>query len=98
MHLNFIPSLQEYLNEPSGHHFCLIYISSCSKALLTDADDQKIIPQKLDRYNAAAHLNALYQFGHIEFAPHKTFSLIISLKTSEHPPLFLNDYNISEIN
>jgi len=61
-----------------------------------------IIFQKSDCYNAAAQinadLNALYQFGHpwnIEFAPHKTFSLIISLKTdiSEHPPLFLNDYN-----
>jgi len=53
----------------------------------------KIIPQKLDCCNAAAQinvdLNALYQFGHpwnIEFSPHMTFSLIISLKTniSEH--------------
>ena len=67
----------------------------------------KIIPQKSDHYNAAAQintdLNALCQFGcpwSIEFAPHKTLSVIISLKTdvSEHPPLFLNDYSISEVN
>ena len=36
----------------------------------------------------------------IEFAPSNTSSLIISLKSniSEHPPLFLNDYHISEVN
>ena len=73
------------------------------------ADDHtllKVIPQKTDRCNAAtqlnADLNALYHFGHswhMEFAPSKTSSLIISLKSniSEYPPLFLNDYYISEV-
>ena len=74
------------------------------------ADDHillKIIPQKSDHCNAAAQLNAdlnaLYQFGrpqNIEFVPYKAFSLIISLNTNilQHPSLFLNDYNISEVN
>ena len=74
-------------------------VKHCS--IIGYADDHtllKIIPQKSDHYNAATQLN---QFGHpwnIEFTPYKTFSLIISLKTniSEHPPLFLNDYHISE--
>ena len=73
---------------------------------MTIATLSKIIPLKSDCGNAAAQLNedlkVLCQFGlprNIEFAPHKTFSLIVSLKSgvSEHPPLFLNNCRISEV-
>ena len=72
------------------------------------ADDHTLlmtIPAKNDRVVAANHLNAdltaLYEYGkpwNIIFAPAKTSSLIISLKSgmSEHPPLFLNDIQIPE--
>ena len=55
---------------------------------------------------AAAHLNAdlaaLCEYGtcwNIEFAPLKTFSLVISLKSdiSDHPPLYLNAVHIPEV-
>ena len=74
------------------------------------ADDHsllKIIPNKTDQTAAASALNcdlaALYHFGltwKIKFPPNKTCSLLISLKhdlqSSPHPPLFLNNSNISE--
>ena len=49
-----------------------------------------------------ADLTALYEYGqpwNIIFAPAKTSSLVISLKTgiSEHPPLFLNNIQIPEV-
>jgi len=73
------------------------------------ADDHTLlttIPTKNNRGVAADHLNtdltALYEYGkpwNIIFAPAKTSSLIISLKSgiSEHPPLFLNDIQIPEV-
>ena len=65
------------------------------------ADDHTLvitIPHKENCAIAAAHLNAvlaaLREYGtcwNIEFAPVKTFSLVISLKSdiSDHPPLYL---------
>jgi len=35
MHLNFIPSLQEYLKKPSGYRFCLIYIFQLFPTVVT---------------------------------------------------------------
>ena len=64
------------------------------------------IPHKDNRVTVAAHLNAdlaaLCEYGHhwnIKFAPSKTFSLVVSLKSdfSNHPPLFLNDVHIPEV-
>ena len=69
------------------------------------ADDHfllKIIPDKNSHIVAASHLNSdltvLYHFGQrwfINFAPQKSSSLIISLKSDlasfPHSPLFLND-------
>jgi len=61
---------------------------------------------KTNRGIAADHLNAdltaLHEYGkpwNIIFAPAKTSSLIISLKSgiSEHPPLFLNDIQIPKV-
>ena len=74
------------------------------------ADDHTLlitIPHKNDCTAAADHLNAdlsaLYKYGqpwNIIFAPAKTFSLVVSLKSdvSSHPPLFLNDIRIPEVN
>jgi len=62
-----------------------------------------IIPRKEDRAIATARLNAdLCEYGtywNIEFAPLKTFSLIVSLKSdiSNHPPLYLNAVRIPEV-
>ena len=70
------------------------------------ADDHTLIPAKNDRVVAADHLNAdltaLYEYGqlwNIIFAPAKTSSLVIFLKTgiSEHPTLFLNNIQIPEV-
>ena len=73
------------------------------------ADDHTlaiIIPRKEDCAIAAARLSAdlaaLCEYGtywKIEFAPLKTFSLIVSLKSdiSNHPPLYLNAVRIPEV-
>ena len=73
------------------------------------ADDHTLlttIPHKDDRVTAAAQLNAdlaaLCKYGHhwnIKFAPSKTFSLVVSLKSdiSNHPALFLDGIQISDI-
>ena len=73
------------------------------------ADDHAlmmIIPNRSDRFPAATNLNvdlvALCVYGRpwsIQFAPQKTSSLLISLKSeiSSHPPLFLNHTRIPEV-
>ena len=73
------------------------------------ADDHTlmtIIPNRSDRFTAAANLNAdlatLCEYFHpwnIQFAPQKKSSLLISLKSeiSSHPPLFLNHMWIPEV-
>ena len=73
------------------------------------ADDHTLVminPNRSDRFPAATNLNAdlaaLRVYGHpwnIQFAPQKTSSLLISLKSeiSSHPPLFLNHTRIPEV-
>ena len=73
------------------------------------ADDHTLlttIPQKDNCVTAAAQLNtdlaALYEYGchwNIKFAPLKTFSLVVSLKSdiSNHPPLFLDGIQIPKV-
>ena len=54
-------------------------------------------------YYLNADLTALYKYGqpwNVIFAPAKTSSLVVSLKSdvSSHPPLFLNNIQIPEVN
>ena len=85
---------------PSVPKHCSVVGYADDHTLLT------IIPNKVNRITAAVNLNAdlaaLCEYGHhwnIKFAPHKTFSLLISLKSdiSNHPPLLLNETYIPEI-
>ena len=85
---------------PSVPKHCSVVGYADDHTLLT------IIPNKVNRITAAANLNAnlaaLCEYGHhwnIKFAPHKTFSLLISLKSdiSNHPPLLLNETYIPEV-
>ena len=85
---------------PSVPRHCLVVGYADDHTLLTT------IPHKDDRVTAAAQLNAdlaaLCKYGHhwnIKFAPSRTFSLVVSLKSdiSNHPPLFLDGIQIPEV-
>ena len=65
-----------------------------------------IISNKTDCFATAIDLSAdlatLCEYGHpwnIQFAPQKTSSMLISLKSeiSDHPPLFLNNTSIPKV-
>ena len=85
---------------PSVPRHCLVFGYADDQTLLTT------IPHKDNLVTAAAQLNAdlaaLCKYGHhwnIKFAPSKTFSLVVSLKSdiSNHPPLFLDGIQIPDV-